>query len=81
MVCRVVITLIPHAGRMSCLQAEARMLVLGDTAYDADVVREACADRGYELAYLADRLETTGGIRKLKRLLRAGFAPEYRAAL
>jgi hypothetical protein len=34
-----------------------------------------------ELKYLAERLETRGGIAKLKRLLRNGFAPEYRAAL
>ena len=34
-----------------------------------------------ELRYLADRLETPGGIRKLERLLRNGFATEYRAAL
>jgi hypothetical protein len=34
-----------------------------------------------ELKYLADRLKTPGGIAKLKRLLRNGFAPEYRAAL
>jgi hypothetical protein len=26
----------------------ARVVVLGDTAYDAEVVREACADRGYD---------------------------------
>ena len=31
-----------------------------------------------ELKYLAERLETPGGIHKLKRLLRNGFAPEYR---
>lgn len=34
-----------------------------------------------ELTYLADRLDTPGGIRKLKRLLVASFIPEYRAAL
>lgn len=39
------------------------------------------ASQQAELHYLADRLETPGGIRKLKRLLRNGFAPEYRAAL
>jgi len=33
-----------------------------------------------ELKYLAARLETPGGIAKLKRLIRASFAPEYRAA-
>jgi len=32
-----------------------------------------------ELTYLAERLETAGGIAKLKRLLRNGFAPEYRS--
>ena len=31
-----------------------------------------------ELKYIADRLETPGGIRKLKRLIRNSFAPEYR---
>jgi hypothetical protein len=39
------------------------------------------ASQQNELAYLADRLDTPGGIRKLKRLLRASFAPEYRATL
>lgn len=29
------------------LPEEARVIVLGDTAYDADVVRQACQDRGY----------------------------------
>jgi hypothetical protein len=29
------------------LSEEARVIVLGDTAYDAEVVRDACADRGY----------------------------------
>ena len=33
-----------------------------------------------ELKYLAERLETPGGIAKLKRLIRGSFAPEYRAA-
>lgn len=33
-----------------------------------------------ELEYLAERLETPGGIRKLKRLLRDSFPKEYRAA-
>jgi hypothetical protein len=33
-----------------------------------------------ELRYLAQRLETPGGITKLKRLIRNSFAPEYRAA-
>ncbi len=33
-----------------------------------------------ELKYIADRLETPGGIAKLKRLIRNSFAPEYRAA-
>lgn len=39
------------------------------------------ASQQNELTYLAERLETPGGIQKLKRLLRASFAPEYRAAL
>lgn len=39
------------------------------------------ASQQSELTYLAERLETPGGIRKLKQLLRCGFAPEYRAAL
>jgi hypothetical protein len=33
-----------------------------------------------ELTYIAERLETPGGIAKLKRLIRGSFAPEYRAA-
>lgn len=39
------------------------------------------ASQQEELKYLAERLETPGGIAKLKRLLRNSFAPEYRAAL
>ncbi len=34
-----------------------------------------------ELQYIADRLETPGGIRKLRRLIRNSYAPEYRATL
>jgi hypothetical protein len=34
-----------------------------------------------ELSYMAQRLQTPGGIAKLKRLLRNSLAPEYRAAL
>jgi hypothetical protein len=33
-----------------------------------------------ELKYIADRLETPGGIRKLKRLIRNSFPKEYRVA-
>jgi len=29
------------------LPEEAKVLVLGDTAYDAEVVRDACGDCGY----------------------------------
>ena len=32
-----------------------------------------------ELKYIAERLETPGGVAKLKRLIRNSFAPEYRA--
>jgi hypothetical protein len=39
------------------------------------------ASQQNELKYLAERLETPGGIQKLKRLIHASFAPEYRAAL
>ena len=42
-------------------------------------VRQAAAQS--ELEYLRDRLETPGGIAKLKRLIRHSFAPEYQAAL
>lgn len=38
--------------------------------------RQQCA--GQELQYLADRLKTSGGIAKLKRLLAAAIPPEYR---
>ena len=34
-----------------------------------------------ELAYLAKRLETPGGVRRMKALLERGFPAEYRAAL
>jgi hypothetical protein len=37
------------------------------------------ASQEAELKYLSERLETPGGIAKLKRLLRNGFAPEYRS--
>jgi len=40
--------------------------------------RQECDGR--ELKYLADRLKTSGGIAKLKRLLAAATPPEYRAA-
>jgi len=39
------------------------------------------ASQQAELQYQADRLETPGGIAKLRRLLRNSIAPEYRAAL
>ena len=39
------------------------------------------ASQQNELEYLAERLETPGGIQKLKRLLQASFPTEYRAAL
>jgi hypothetical protein len=39
------------------------------------------ASQQAELHYLAERLETPGGVAKLKRLIRNSFAPEYRAAL
>lgn len=39
------------------------------------------ASQQNELTYLAGRLENSGGIQKLKRLLLASFAPEYRSAL
>ena len=34
-----------------------------------------------ELAYIAKRLETPGGVQRIKALLERGFAAEYRAAL
>jgi hypothetical protein len=40
--------------------------------------RQECA--GHELKYLSDRLKTSGGITKLKRLLAAALPPEYRTA-
>lgn len=40
--------------------------------------RQEC--QGRELKYLADRLKTSGGIAKLKRLLAAALPPEYRTA-
>ena len=42
-------------------------------------VRQECAGR--ELKYLSDRIKTTGGIAKLKRLLAAAIPSEYRAAM
>lgn len=38
------------------------------------------ASQQAELKYISKRLETPGGIAKLKRLVRDSFAPEYRAA-
>ena len=40
--------------------------------------RQDC--QGRELKYLSDRLKTSGGIAKLKRLLTAAVPPEYRTA-
>ena len=40
--------------------------------------RQQCA--GDELKYLSDRLKSSGGIAKLKRLLTAALPPEYRVA-
>ena len=40
--------------------------------------RQECA--GSELKYLSDRLKTSGGIQKLKRLLAAALPSEYRIA-
>jgi DDE family transposase len=40
--------------------------------------QQECA--GQELKYLSDRLKTSGGIAKLKRLLDAAIQPEYRVA-
>jgi hypothetical protein len=39
-----------------------------------------CASEQTELRYIADRLETPSGTRKLKAIIRASFPPEYRAA-
>lgn len=39
------------------------------------------ANEQSDLEYISERLQTAGGIAKLKRLLRASFAREYRAAL
>lgn len=36
------------------LPEEAEVIVLGDTAYDAQVVREACAERGYDWIFPAN---------------------------
>ena len=41
--------------------------------------RQEC--QGHELKYLADRLQSSGGIAKLKRLLAAAIPPEYRTAV
>lgn len=40
--------------------------------------RQECT--GHELKYLSDRLKTSGGVEKLKRLLTAALPAEYRAA-
>ncbi len=39
------------------------------------------ASQQAELTYIAQRLDTPGGIAKLKRLIRNSFAPEYRGTL
>jgi hypothetical protein len=44
----------------------------------AAAFRQDCAGR--ELKYLSNRLKTSGGIAKLKRLLTAAIPPEFRAA-
>jgi hypothetical protein len=45
----------------------------------SQAVRQATAHA--ELEYFRDRLNTPGGIAKLKRLIQSSFAPEYQAAL
>jgi hypothetical protein len=39
----------------------AKVFVLGDTAYDAEVVREACADRGYDWIFPCNPERVLGG--------------------
>lgn len=43
------------------LPEEAHVTVLGDTAYDAAVVREACADRGYRWIFPCNPERVLGG--------------------
>jgi len=61
------------------LSAEARKWWEGQRLHGlAMAFQQKCA--GQELKYLSDRLKTTGGIAKLKRLLAQSIPPEYRAA-
>jgi hypothetical protein len=43
------------------LPEEAQVTVLGDTAYDADVVRQACAERGYRWIFPCNPERVLGG--------------------
>ena len=62
------------------LDEKARRWWTRQRAYGLCGAVQQAAEQG-ELRYLAQRLETPGGIRKLKRLLQRSCPEEYRAAL
>ena len=53
------------------LPPEAEVVVLGDTAYDADVVRRACEDRGYTWIFPANASRVFAGSKGKRPKLRS----------
>ena len=60
-----------HMIRQLPLDEGADVVVLGDTAYDAEVVHEACAKRGYEWIFPANPERVYEGIRGQRPKLRS----------
>jgi hypothetical protein len=48
------------------LPAQAKVIVLGDTAYEADVVRKVCEERGYTWIFPANSSRVFAGRKSLK---------------
>lgn len=57
--------------RLLPLDEGADVVVLGDTAYDAEVVHEACAKRGYEWIFPANPERVYAGIKGQRPKLRS----------
>jgi Transposase DDE domain len=53
------------------LPPEAEVIVLGDTAYDADVVRQACEERGYTWIFPANASRVFAGSKGKRPTLRS----------
>ena len=66
--------------RSSKLAAEAKKWWIPQRTHGLCQAIRLATERS-ELAYMAKRLETPGGVQRMKALLERGFAAEYRAAL